>query len=373
MQQSIKRRFSLRAITAAFFAVLCCSSSYAQDTQPADTSSSAAPTAPQIIIQSPTPNQKVNATKLLVKGEVMDDGEVVSIIIGDVSLGVSGSRIPFQYPVYLKNGKNEIRVEAVDSQGNKSTKTLTVFSDSKGTPAKTKMSTPVEVSKTSVKNETGIPSIPELPSKTIIVKKEEKQDYVKITSSPTAVEETTVTTQPELFVTESKKSSKKKPVMVVAKATKKQGYAYTKTTVRKKKAHRVKKHWNPARQMGDMVTITPRLMVNDRSVYVTIKPVLRQGRTYAALEENFTSKLGVQVVHDRRGGKQFVYLIAKGKTVKLQVGGRTLYSNGNAVGLGAPLRVKQGRVMVPFRVVCEELGFYVNWDTETRTASAHQH
>ncbi len=350
-----------------FFAVTSCV--YSQDTAPSETISSQAPSAPQIVIHSPTPDQKVNASKLLVKGEITDDGEVASIIIGDVSLGVSGSRIPFQYPVYLKKGKNEIRVEAMDSQGNKSVKTITVFSVSKTAQKPVKVSAPVAVSKTSQKSEAVIPAIPDLPSKPIIVKKE---NYVKITSTLTTLDEGQGTPDGKYLVNEEKTDSSPKKI-VVSKAHKKTYYGQAKTGAAKKKKTVSQKRWNASQRWGRYVSITPRVLVNDRALDAAVKPVLHQGRTYVALEDDFASKISAQVVHDLRGGRQYVYLTAKGRTVKLTVSGGVLYSNGNAVTLDAPLRTKQGRLMIPFRVVCEEMGFYVSWDALTHTASAHQH
>lgn len=345
----------LQVLGLSFLLSIAC----AQDVAPSETSPAQKPSAPEITIQSPVQNQKVTAPKLLVKGEVKDDNEVVSIIIGDVSLGVSGSKIPFQYPVYLKKGKNDIHIEALDNEGNKSVQVLTVYCEG-CTEKNEKKNTIVPVSPVKQdkkvdaksKKDKGITAIPDLPSKGVIVKKE---DYVEITPTSTS----------NIVVVPEKKDVKKVAVVVKKKSpVKAKAYAVKKTV--RKKARR-------AHPYAAYVSITPRLLVNDRSVYVTIKPVIKKGRTYAALEQDFVKKLGATAVHDRRGGKQFVYLLVKGHTVRFQAGAITAQVDGKTVYMDSPLLVRDGHVMVPFRTLCESLGFYVHWDKTTRTASAFQH
>lgn len=345
---------------------------YAQQPVTTETGSVPAqnPSAPVIAIQSPIQNQKVTAPKLLVKGEVADDAEVVSIIIGDVSLGVSGTKIPFQYPVYLKKGKNEIHIEALDNAGNKSEQVLTVYCEGCTEKSEKKSPTPsvapVKPDKiNTAKNKEGaIPSIPDLPSKSIIVKKE---DYVKIT--PTATASVIAETKSETKKVAVAAKKKEMPSVVSLPMTlKKKGTA--KVFFQRKKIKKIR----TSHRYASYVTITPRIMVNDRSVYVTIKPVIKKGRTYVALEHDLLSKLGATAVHERKGGKQTVYLHVKGNTVKLQAGARTITVNGKVIFAGLlPLRVKGGHLIVPFRTVCEALGFYVHWDPATRTASAYEH
>jgi len=59
---------------------------------------------------------------------------------------------------------------------------------------------------------------------------------------------------------------------------------------------------------------------------------------------------------------------AKGQTsVKLQIGSRTAYVNGQVVTLQVPGKIMQGNTMVPLRFLSEALGASVNWDGATQT------
>lgn len=346
----------------------------AQETPPVKTTPAVKPSAPSITIESPVQNQKVSAPKLLVKGEVADDGEVVSIIIGDVSLGVSGSKVPFQYPVYLKKGKNEIHIEAMDSEGNKAEQILTVYCEGCTEKAAKKN---VDVSAMPVgkkkvekkKKENKLAGIPDLPTKSVLVKKE---DYVKITPTAPSTDVTSKVTKKEVkkvaVVPEKKKDEVKETKKVMP------AISVSQPAIKKSRVKKVRKtrKIRTARRYALYVNITPRIVVNNHSVLVTIKPMIKKGRTYVALEEDFISKLGVKVTYDRKGGKKFVVLEAKGKALKLRAGSRVMDVNGKKIQLGSPLRVKNGRLVVPFRIVCEQLGFYVQWDKSTRTASAVQ-
>ncbi len=345
----------------------------AQETLPAKTTPAVKPSAPSITIESPVQNQKVSAPKLLVKGEVTDDGEVVSIIIGDVSLGVSGSKIPFQYPVYLKKGKNEIHIEAMDSEGNKAEQILTVYCEvctEKAAKKNVDVSVmPVgkkKVEKKKKKNK--LAAIPDLPTKSVIVKKE---DYVKITPTATSTDMALKITKKEVkkVVVVPQKKGEVKETKEVTPAISMSQPAIKKSRVKKaRKTRKIRMHGRYA----SYVNITPRIIVNNHSVLVTIKPAIKKGRTYVALEEDFISKIGVKVTYDRKGGKKFVVLEAKGKVLKLKAGSRVIDAGGRKIQLGSPLRVKNGHLIVPFRIVCEQLGYYVQWDKSTRTASAVQ-
>ncbi len=54
-------------------------------------------------------------------------------------------------------------------------------------------------------------------------------------------------------------------------------------------------------------------------------------------------------------------------SVKLQIGSRTAYVNGQAVTLQVPGKIIQGNTMVPLRFVSEALGASVEWDGTTQT------
>ncbi|WP_158289323.1 stalk domain-containing protein [Paenibacillus flagellatus] len=95
-------------------------------------------------------------------------------------------------------------------------------------------------------------------------------------------------------------------------------------------------------------------------------PVIADGYTLAPLRAVF-ERMGATVDWDddtktataRRGGM----------TVKLTVGDRVAYVNGEPVSLDAPARLVNGYTMAPVRFVGETFGGTVSWDGDSRTAS----
>ena len=60
------------------------------------------------------------------------------------------------------------------------------------------------------------------------------------------------------------------------------------------------------------------------------------------------------------------------KTLKLQIGSKTMYSDSNAVQMDvAPLIQPPGRTMLPARYVAEGLGYIVEWDAENQLVIAY--
>lgn len=306
--------------------------------------------APQIIIYSPVQNQRLSGFDVMVNGEVTDDGEVVSLSVGSHSLGVSGSKIPFQKLVLLKDGKNEVRVSAVDNDGNKVERVLTVFREgfendaiSKGTKIVQVIKEQVKPAPKAVKSKEKVITLPTLRIKGIIVK---RADFIQISTSRWHSKIVKQGTASDGKITLAKYSTESKPEIS------------PKTIITN---NEIKKESN-----GEIAI--PRVFLNKKPMQTAVKPVIKSGRTYVALESSLVSGLGVHVVRDKREGKQHVYFYVKGKAVKVTLKAQSITVNGKSVELGGQVVIKKGHLMVPFRAVCEGLGFKVHWDKQTHTA-----
>lgn len=294
---------------------------------------------PQIIIYSPVQNQKLKGFDVMINGEVTDNGEVVSISLGEHSLGVSGSKVPFQKLVSLKDGKNEVHITAVDNDGNKVERILTVFREGfeDSVINKAQLSAGTEIMKQKVKPVSL--SFPVLKSKGIIVK---RADFIKISAVKGMLQ--------------SPKHEMSKDVKVILiRQTAENSHKNINSL------HENIKELNVVRSF-------PRVLLNNTPLQTSIAPVIRNGRTYVALETELVSKMGVHVVRDKRDGHQCVYFYVKGRVVKLTARSKTINANGRDIHVGAQLEIKNGHLMLPFRAVCESLGFKVHWDNQSRTA-----
>jgi len=88
------------------------------------------------------------------------------------------------------------------------------------------------------------------------------------------------------------------------------------------------------------------------------------GTTLVPLRAIFQA-LGATVDWD--GSTQTVTATKSQTTVKLQIGDKTAYKNGQPVTLQVPGKVVSGNTMVPLRFVSEALGADVDWDGSTQT------
>ncbi|MEW6573430.1 MAG: stalk domain-containing protein [Bacillota bacterium] len=101
------------------------------------------------------------------------------------------------------------------------------------------------------------------------------------------------------------------------------------------------------------------VLVDGERLSCDVPPVIEQGRTLVPLRAIFEA-LGATVDWD---GTTRTVTGRKGTTtVKLVVGQKTAYVNGEAVTLDVPARIISGRTMVPLRFVGESLGARVEWD-----------
>jgi iron complex transport system substrate-binding protein len=92
-------------------------------------------------------------------------------------------------------------------------------------------------------------------------------------------------------------------------------------------------------------------------------PVVEEGRTLVPLRAVFEA-LGAEVLWD---DKTQTVTGTKGTiTVKLVIGQKTAYVNGEAMTLDVPGKIVYGRTMVPLRFIGESLGSRVDWDGTKR-------
>ena len=80
----------------------------------------------------------------------------------------------------------------------------------------------------------------------------------------------------------------------------------------------------------------------------------------------FSYLLVLTLVLGMSGGTAFGY---SAKNISITPGSKTAAVDGSEVTLTAPAQIINGRTMVPIRFVAENLGFVVNWDASSKTAS----
>ena len=89
-----------------------------------------------------------------------------------------------------------------------------------------------------------------------------------------------------------------------------------------------------------------------------------EGRTLVPLRAIFEA-LGASV--ERNGETKTVTSVLDETEIKLTIGEKALYKNGETVELDVPAQIMNGRTMVPVRAISESFGVNVEWDGETRT------
>lgn len=100
------------------------------------------------------------------------------------------------------------------------------------------------------------------------------------------------------------------------------------------------------------------MTVNGQAVQLDAAPEIKDGRTFLplrAIAEIFGAT--VEWIPDTKG----VTVTLGDNTIGLQIGNPTAVINGNVVDIVAPY-IKNGRTMVPLRVIAEGLGATVEWD-----------
>ena len=112
------------------------------------------------------------------------------------------------------------------------------------------------------------------------------------------------------------------------------------------------------------VFATPQVFVDGQGLVSDVSPTIENGVTLVPLRAIFQS-LGAEVNWD--GTTQTVTATKSSTTVKLIIGQKTAYKNGNPVDLQVPGKIVNGSTLVPLRFVSEALGAKVDWDGATQT------
>lgn len=109
-----------------------------------------------------------------------------------------------------------------------------------------------------------------------------------------------------------------------------------------------------------------KVKVGDRLLGFDIPAKTVNDRTMVPLRFFFES-LQAQVAWDE--ATQTVTVTQGGNTVTLQIGSDLAYVNGVETVLDVPAYTENDRTMIPTRFLAESLGYLVEWDEESRTAS----
>lgn len=117
---------------------------------------------------------------------------------------------------------------------------------------------------------------------------------------------------------------------------------------------------------GDAAAQDISVYVDGERLALDQPPVLEGGRTLVPLRAIFEA-LGAGVTWE--SAIQTVTAHKQETTVRLTIGSRTAYRNGQPVSLDVPAKVVGGRTLVPLRFVSEALGAAVNWNANTRTVT----
>ena len=107
------------------------------------------------------------------------------------------------------------------------------------------------------------------------------------------------------------------------------------------------------------------MTVNGKAVQIDAAPEIKNGRTFLPLRA-IAEALGATVtwVPETKG----ITVVLGDTQIGLQVDNNTAVINGNVISIDAPY-IKNGRTMVPFRVIAEAFGADVQWDGTTKTVT----
>lgn len=108
----------------------------------------------------------------------------------------------------------------------------------------------------------------------------------------------------------------------------------------------------------------PKVVLDGRDLLFEVPPVNENGTVLVPLRGIFEA-LGARVDWD--GATRTVISTRGNTTVKLTIGYRTAFVNGDQVDLRVPSMVVRGSTLVPLRFVSEALGAHVTWDSITQT------
>jgi len=100
------------------------------------------------------------------------------------------------------------------------------------------------------------------------------------------------------------------------------------------------------------------MTVNGKVVQLDAAPEIKDGRTFLPLRA-IAEAFGAQV--EWNADTQGITVTLGSNTIGLQIGNNTAVVNGNVISIVPPY-IKNGRTMVPLRVIAEGLGATVEWD-----------
>ena len=98
-------------------------------------------------------------------------------------------------------------------------------------------------------------------------------------------------------------------------------------------------------------------------------PVIRNGRTFLPVRFVFDNLLNGTIEWNE--STQTINSVVKGHTIKMIIGSKTAYVDGNEVVLlEAPfIAPSTSRTLVPMREIMEAIGVTLNWNATTQTVT----
>lgn len=106
------------------------------------------------------------------------------------------------------------------------------------------------------------------------------------------------------------------------------------------------------------------VLVDDKNVNFTIPPIVENGRTLVEFRSIFEA-LDYEIFWDSKNST--ITCNNASTTLKLKIGDKNVYINGNLLTLEVAPKVIKGRTVVPLRFVGEASGKRVDWYEKTRT------
>lgn len=122
----------------------------------------------------------------------------------------------------------------------------------------------------------------------------------------------------------------------------------------------------PSKQAVRFVVGRSEYRVGDQTVVMDAAAFVEKGRTYVPVRY-LGNALGAEVSWD--GATRTATLRKGSVTVKLVVGSKTFYVNGEAKQMDVAPIVRKGRTYLPARYVAEAFSYQVSWDTATQTVN----
>ena len=111
---------------------------------------------------------------------------------------------------------------------------------------------------------------------------------------------------------------------------------------------------------------TASVILDGKEMQFDVPPTIEEGRTLVPMRAIFEA-LGADVQWQE--ATRTVIATQNETEIKLQIGQKLAYRNGNPVNLDVPAKIINGRTMVPLRFISESLGSEVGWDGTSRVVT----